>query len=92
MIERNRFAEGERTGVDAHGRESGLDEAGVRGLTDRASPAQPVRGRSRTVVSFTQVVDRAQLGDAYRGKVEAEMVRIVHRVHKVLVRRTVGLV
>ena len=65
-----------------HGRESGLDEAGVRGLTDRASPSQPARGRSRTVVSFTQVVDRAQLGDAYRGKVEAEMVRIVHRVQQ----------
>ena len=31
---------------------------------------------------FTQVVDRAQLGDAHRGKAEAEMIRIVHRVHK----------
>ena len=31
---------------------------------------------------LTQVVDRAQLGDAYRGRAEAEMIRIVHSVHK----------
>ena len=33
-------------------------------------------------MSFTQVVDRAQLGDAYRGKVETEMIRIVRYVRK----------
>jgi len=43
-------------------------------------------------MSFTHVVDRAQLGGAYRGKAETEMIRIVHKVQKVLVKRTVGLV
>ena len=31
---------------------------------------------------FTHSVDRAQLGDAHRGKAEAEMIRIVHGVQK----------
>ena len=51
-------------------------------LSCGVSPTQQVGGSSRTVVFFTQVVDRAQLGDAYRGKVEDEMIRIVHRVRK----------
>ena len=71
---------------------SELDETNERCLGADASPTQMVRGRSRTVMSFAHVVDRAQLGDAVRGKAEAEMIRAVPRVQKVVVRRTVGCV
>ena len=50
------------------------------------------RGSSRAVVFFAQCVDRAQLGDAYRDKAEAEMIRIVLRVHKGAGKLTLGLV